>query len=187
VRSASGAVGERITLTGYFVFVLAMVGFIYPVVTNDTGTTAATGTTTPHTAATLTIFVCLLSRAQVHACGGMAALTMAVLIGPRLGRFSESGASKLIAQQSVIMQTLGTFILWVGWYGFNGCSTLYITGSAHIAAKAMVCTTLSAAASGIGVASASMIMFHHVGPREVCNGLFSGLVAITAGCAVVES
>eukprot|EP00904_Undaria_pinnatifida_P010283 jgi/Undpi1/6385/HiC_scaffold_20.g08866.m1 len=189
VTIASGALGERVALTGYFVFVIAMVGFIYPVVVrwswNPQGWASPWSSDTSHL-----LFGCgaidFAGSGVVHACGGMAALVMTVLIGPRLGRFSEGEPPKLVEHQSAIMQTLGTFILWMGWYGFNGCSTLYITGSAHIAAKAVVCTTLSAAASGLGVASASMIMFHHVGPREVCHGLFSGLVAITAGCAVVE-
>ncbi|CAN0080951.1 unnamed protein product, partial [Ectocarpus fasciculatus] len=116
----------------------------------------------------------------------MAALVMVVLIGPRLGRFSDEGANNKMERQSVIIETLGAFILWVGWYGFNGCSTLYITGSSHVAAKAMACTSIAAASAGLGVACSSLIMFQHVGPGQVINGLLSGLVAITAGCAVVE-
>ncbi|CAN0319311.1 unnamed protein product [Ectocarpus sp. 8 AP-2014] len=116
----------------------------------------------------------------------MAALVMVVLVGPRLGRFSDGDAKNKMERQSVIIEALGAFILWVGWYGFNGCSTLYITGSSHVAAKAMVCTSIAAASAALGVACSSLILFQHVGPGQVINGLLSGLVAITAGCAVVE-
>eukprot|EP00752_Nemacystus_decipiens_P010354 g9224.t1 len=123
---------------------------------------------------------------QVHTTGGIAALVLVILLGPRLGRFGDKSTTKKMERQSVIMQTLGAFILWVGWYGFNGCSTLYITGSSHTAAKAMACTTICAASAGLGVAATSLILYQHVGPDQVINGILSGLVAITAGCAVVE-
>eukprot|EP00752_Nemacystus_decipiens_P001931 g1860.t1 len=123
---------------------------------------------------------------QIHSTGGMAALVMVILTGPFLDRAGDLSGAGGNADQSVINQALGAFILWVGWYAFNGCSTLFITGSSHVAAKAMVCTTVSAASAGLGVTSASLVLYQHVGPSELINGLLSGLVAITGCCAVVE-
>ncbi|CAM9329916.1 unnamed protein product, partial [Hapterophycus canaliculatus] len=190
VTIVSGAAGERICMSGYFILAQVMVGFIYP----STSLMRAC----PRQMLVLVMpglfqipYLLLPGRAfatsQVHATGGVAALVVVVLLGPRLDRFTDKGVCKKMERQSVIMQALGAFILWVGWFGFNGCSTLYITGSSHVAAKAMVMTTLSASSAGLGVASMSSIMFQHVGPDQVINGVLSGLVAITAGCAVVEA
>ncbi|CAM9881751.1 unnamed protein product [Scytosiphon promiscuus] len=187
VTIVSGAAGERICMSGYFIFAQVMVGFIYPVAVRMMSGIAH------QTYRECLLLVAYLRNQQsaiateVHATGGVAALVVVVLLGPRLERFSDKGVGRKMERQSVIMQTLGAFILWVGWFGFNGCSTLYITGSSHVAAKAMVMTTLSASSAGLGVASVSSIMFQHVGPDQVINGLLSGLVAITAGCAVVEA
>ncbi|CAM9139874.1 unnamed protein product, partial [Hapterophycus canaliculatus] len=188
VTIVSGAVGARITMTGYVIFSHVMGGFIYPVVVRWGWSALGWASAWSDTRDDL-LFGCgvidFAGSGVIHATGGMAALVMVVLMGPRLGRFTEGGSKKM-DEHSVILQTLGAFILWVGWYGFNGCSTGYITGSSHMAAKAMVVTTISAAAAGLGVTSASLVLFQHVGPDEVVNGLLSGLVAITAGCAVVE-
>ncbi|CAN0032148.1 unnamed protein product, partial [Ectocarpus sp. 12 AP-2014] len=173
VTIVSGAVGERICMSGYFLFSQAMVGLIYPLVVrwgwNSHGWASAWSSTRDNL-----LFGCgvidFAGSGVVHATGGMAALVMVVLIGPRLGRFSDGGAKNKMERQSVIIETLGAFILWVGWYGFNGCSTLYITGSSHVAAKAMVCTSIAAASAALGVACTSLILFQHVGPGQVING-----------------
>ncbi|CAM9149020.1 unnamed protein product [Ectocarpus sp. 4 AP-2014] len=184
VTIVSGAVGIRIAMPAYVMTAQVIVGFIYPVVVrwgwNSHGWASAWSSTRDDL-----LFGCgvidFAGSGVVHTTGGMASLVMMILIGPRLGRFS-GGISTKPTERS----TLGAFMIWVGWYGFNGCSTLYITGSSHVAAKAMVCTTICATSAGLGVTSASLVLFQHVEPQDVVNGILSGLVAISASCAVVE-
>ncbi|CAM9277877.1 unnamed protein product [Ectocarpus fasciculatus] len=184
----SGAVGLRIAMPAYIMTAQVIVGFIYPVVVrwgwNSHGWASAWSSTRDDL-----LFGCgvidFAGSGVVHTTGGMASLVMAILIGPRLGRFS-GGMRLKTTEESVVTKTLGAFMLWVGWYGFNGCSTLYITGSSHVAAKAMVCTTICATSAGLGVTSASLVLFQHVEPQDVMNGLLSGLVSISASCSVVE-
>ncbi|CAM9681425.1 unnamed protein product [Ectocarpus sp. 6 AP-2014] len=184
VTIVSGAVGLRIAMPAYIMTAQVIVGFIYPVVVrwgwNSHGWASAWSSTRDDL-----LFGCgvidFAGSGVVHTTGGVASLVMMILIGPRLGRFS-GGLSIKTTEQS----TLGAFLLWVGWYGFNGCSALYITGSSHVAAKAMVCTTICSTSAGLGVTSASLVLFQHVEPRDVVNGILSGLVAISASCAVVE-
>ena len=120
--------------------------------------------------------------------GGMAALVGCILVGPRIGRFDGNGFPVELPQQSVPLQTLGTMILWMGWYGFNCGSTLTLSNNgADVAGKVAVTTTLSAATSGI----CTVVWGKVWGDRIICptlgnNGILAGLVGITAGCAVVE-
>jgi len=126
----------------------------------------------------------------VHMTGGVAALVGAAIIGPRSGRFDgggRSGKPMPIKGHSSVLQVMGTFILWLGWYGFNPGSTLGITppGYAMGAARVVVTTTLAAAAGGITVC----LLEKALGSKTwdvgaVCNGILGGLVSITAGCSV---
>ncbi|CAM9557233.1 unnamed protein product [Pylaiella littoralis] len=189
VTIVSGAVGARITMSGYVLFAQVMVGFIYPVVARWGWNAIGWASPWSDTRDDL-LFGCgvidFAGSGVVHTTGGMAALVMVILIGPHANRFSGEYVSNKV-EHGAIMETLGAFLLWVGWYGFNGCSTMYLTGQSHVAAKAMVCTTMSAAAAVLGVTSLSLVLFQHVGTTEVINGLLSGLVAISAGCSVVEA
>jgi Amt family ammonium transporter len=117
--------------------------------------------------------------------GGIAALVGATLLGARHGRF-DKGAEADFEGQSSIFQTLGTLILWFGWYGFNGVSTLAISGLAGVAAKTMVTTTISAAAACVSTVAIGKIRYGYVDAGLANNGILAGLVAITAGCSVVE-
>ena len=114
----------------------------------------------------------------------MAALVTCALLGPRSGRFVEGQAVDL-PQQSVIFQTLGTLILWFGWYGFNGVSTLYIANYAGVAAHTMVTTTIAAGTCCLATATLGKIVEGHVTPSNANNGVLAGLVSITAGCSTV--
>jgi len=130
----------------------------------------------------------------VHLTGGTTAIVAAVILGPRIGRFKDEHGVKLVSPNnmpahSVILQVLGTFILWFGWYGFNPGSTLIqsTASSSYVAALAAVNTTLSAA-SGALASFALRWALSDSGLLDVTaltNGALSGLVAITAGCAVV--
>jgi Amt family ammonium transporter len=121
----------------------------------------------------------------VHMTGGVAALCGAFVIKPRIGRFDENGNAVPMPGQSTPFQVLGTFILWMGWYGFNPGSTLGITpaGYGPIMARAAMCTTLSAAVGGITVVFFDRIFSKTYDVGMVCNGILAGLVSITAGCA----
>ena len=116
--------------------------------------------------------------------GGVAAFWGAAIIGPRTGRFVD-GRPVPIRGHSSVLQALGTFILWMGWYGFNPGSTLAITptGYAAIAARATVCTTISAAFGGMTVVLITKRLDHVWDLGALCNGILAGLVSITAPCA----
>jgi Amt family ammonium transporter len=128
----------------------------------------------------------------------MTALIAAKILGPRIGRFTDAFGNPLpepasFPPHSAALQVLGTFILWVGWYGFNPGSTLAISSSesAAVSALAAVTTTISAATGSVSALLTDMIINRRkTGEIEyditMCmNGALSGLVAITAGCAVM--
>ena len=127
----------------------------------------------------------------VHMTGGIAAFVGAAVIGPRTGRFSGGGRTGNpvpIKGHSSVLQVLGTFILWLGWYGFNPGSTLGITaaGYAQAAARSVVTTTLSAATGGLTVVTLDKLLGSKTWDvSAVCNGILGGLVSITAGCSTV--
>ncbi len=135
----------------------------------------------------------------VHMTGGITALFAAMILGPRIGRFYDVDGNELsepgnFPPHSVALQVLGTFILWVGWYGFNPGSTLGISASgyADISALCAVNTTLAAAAGSVSAMFTDMIMARKQTGEitydiTMCmNGALSGLVGITAGCSVCE-
>ena len=125
----------------------------------------------------------------VHLTGAVAALAGAAIVGPRVGRFDEGIK---LPQQSVVFQTLGTLILWMGWYGFNGCSTLAIGSSSgdlsNAAAHTMVTTTLSAATCCLATVALTALTSADrvIDIGAANNGILAGLVSITAGCSSVE-
>ncbi|GMI28298.1 hypothetical protein TeGR_g12923 [Tetraparma gracilis] len=196
----SGAVAERVSFGCYIVYSVVLTSFIYPVVVHwgwNGGWGGAWRTEDLLFGCGVTDFA---GSGVVHLCGAVAAFWGAYFIGPRIGRFDEGIK---LPQQSVIFQTLGTLILWMGWYGFNGASTLMLAGFSSsadaplggtpfdfssVASHTMVTTTLSAAACCLTTTFASMMM----SPDKVIdigaanNGILAGLVSITAGCSTVE-
>ncbi len=122
--------------------------------------------------------------ATIHALGGFAALAAAILIGPRIGKFSESGAANIVPPSNLPLASVGAFILWFGWFGFNSGSTLSATNGSigHIA----VTTMLAAASGGATCILFTMIRYRKADPPMVINGSLAGLVGITAGCAFVS-
>jgi Amt family ammonium transporter len=186
----SGAVAERAQLTAYLIYTCVITGFIYPIVAHwvwcNNGFLSGAFTTDR----SLTVLGGCLDFAGsgvVHMTGGLAALCAAAIIKPRIGRFDENGSPNAMPGHSSPFVVLGTFILWMGWYGFNPGSTLGITpaGYATVMARAAMCTTLSAASGGLTCVFIDRIFSKTYDVAMVCNGILAGLVSITAGCALV--
>lgn len=115
--------------------------------------------------------------------GGVAAFWCALIVGPRIGRFGPDGADIGISPHNMALVTLGTFILWFGWYGFNTGSTLAFDGTN--AAKVAVTTTLSPSAAAFTAIIVGKIIYGHFDLGVVLNSALGGLVSITAGCSTV--
>jgi len=110
----------------------------------------------------------------------------AIVVGPRTGRFVDGKCIELYAGNK-ILQSLGVFILWFGWYGFNCGSTLQISeGLAAVAGKVAVTTTLAAASGGLGATFLAKVLLGQYDISMGLNGVLAGLVSITANCSVVE-
>jgi len=117
--------------------------------------------------------------------GGLVALIACAVLGPRTGRFSDQGEVMPMSKQSTTLQTLGTLLLWVGWIAFNGCSTLSLSGpgAAMIAGRSALNTLLAGAAGGLGTLLTLRMQGVGTDIGHIHNGILSGCVSITAGCA----
>jgi len=197
----SGAMAERTALGGYIVYTTIITGFIYPVVVHwvwsgDGFLSAFAGsywaTKSPTLGENRPVMGGVMDFAGsgvVHMTGGVAALCGAAIVGPRTGRFDEKKAPLPMPGHSTTLQVMGTFILWLGWYGFNPGSTLGIqpAGYSMTAARAVVCTTISAAAGGVMVITLEKLLGDKTwSVGAVCNGILAGLVSITAGCSAMH-
>jgi len=124
----------------------------------------------------------------VHMTGGVAGLVGAAILGPRKGRFEDPSKFE---GHSTPLQVIGTFLLWFGWYGFNGGSTLYINTYGSMAGRVCVTTTMAAATGGVTACLIKKFMPPAMGGSGAfdvsftCNGILGGLVSITAGCPVI--
>jgi len=171
----SGAVAERIKFGAFYIFSFLMVGIIYPVVGHwiwGGGWLAKIG------------MFDFAGSTQVHSIGGWAALAGAILLGPRIGKYSKDGKINPIPGHSIALATLGTFVLWFGWFGFNPGSTM----AADFSAIARIAVTTNTAAAGGAVAASIMawIFLRKPDLTMILNGSLAGLVAITAPCAFVS-
>ena len=172
----SGTLAERIKLWPFFLFAAILTGFLYPFVMGwqwGGGWLAAAG------------FNDFAGSTLVHSTGGAAALAGAILLGPRLGRFTKSGAPspvKPFAASSIPLVTIGVFILWLGWFGFNGGSQLAMgTGNDAIAvSKIFINTNLAACGGVIAAAIVTRLNFGKTDVIQMLNGAIGGLVAVTA-------
>ena len=184
----SGAVAERAQLPAYCIFSSLITGFVYPIVAHWVWSTS--GWLSCSNEGSWLCMIDFAGSGVVHATGGIAALAGATIIGPRTGRFDASGHAVPMPGHSSVLQVLGTFILWLGWYGFNAGSTMGISTDtqARTAGRVVVTTTLSAAAGGI----TAVCLEKFIGNSRawdvaaMCNGILAGLVSITAGCATVQ-
>ncbi len=169
----SGAVAERMKLWSFLLFAVVMCGFIYPVQGFwkwGGGFLDAAG------------FADFAGSGVVHLCGATAALAGVILLGARKGRYTAAGKAVAMPGANMPLATLGTFILWLGWFGFNGGSELVVSNVAEANAVALVFVNTNAAAAG-GVIAALLtakVLFGKADLSMTLNGALAGLVAITA-------
>ncbi len=124
----------------------------------------------------------------VHLVGGVIALAGAMILGPRIGKYSKTGQSRAIPGHNLTLGALGVFVLWFGWFGFNPGSQLAAEGVENaIAISNVICTTnMSAVTGGAAAMVLTWILYGKPSLSLVCNGLLAGLVGITAGCDQVS-
>jgi Amt family ammonium transporter len=169
----SGTLAERIKLWPFLIFTVILTGFIYPIEASwqwGGGFLSEMG------------FSDFAGSTLVHAAGGFAALAGAVILGPRLGKYKD-GRVNPMPGSNLALATLGTFILWMGWFGFNGASQLALGTEADANAVAIIFanTNMAAAAGAVAALILTQILYKKVDLTMVLNGALAGLVSITAG------
>lgn len=172
----SGAVAERMKLWAFLLFAVVMTGFIYPMEGSWTwGGKEVFGMYSLN-------YTDYAGSGIVHMAGAAAALAGVLILGPRKGKYGPNGVINAIPGANLPLATLGTFILWLGWFGFNGGSTLALDSVASANEVAIVFVNTNAAASGglIGALALGRILFGKTDLTMVLNGALAGLVAITA-------
>jgi len=168
----SGALAERIKLWPFLVFVIVLVAVIYPVQASwkwGGGFLDAMG------------FQDFAGSTVVHSVGGWAALTGAIILGPRLGKYKD-GKVNPMPGSNLALATLGTFILWLGWFGFNGGSQLYMDTSGNVAdiSRIFSNTNTAAAAGAVAALILTQLLYKKPDLTMILNGALAGLVSITA-------
>jgi Amt family ammonium transporter len=169
----SGAVAERMKVWSFLLFAVVMTGFIYPFQGNWSwggGFLSDAG------------FVDFAGSGIVHMCGAAAALAGVLLLGPRSGKYNDDGSITPIPGCNMPLATLGMFILWFGWFGFNGGSELKLSNvdEANAVAQVFVNTNMAAACGAVAALIMSQIMFGKADITMALNGALAGLVSITA-------
>ena len=170
----SGAVAERIKINAYLIFTVIFVGLVYPFVGSwkwGAGWLDSLG------------FYDFAGSTLVHSVGGWGALAGILIIGPRIGKYLEG---KVVDKpgSSVPLATMGVFLLWFGWFGFNGGSVLSADPGA--VSRVLVTTSLAASMGGIGGYITGWMVFKRLDLGMVLNGILAGLVGITAGADVIS-
>jgi Amt family ammonium transporter len=175
ISIVSGAVAERIQFRAYILYTVAMTAVIYPVSghwiwgggwLNDLGMLDFAGS------------------AAIHALGGFSALAAAIMVGPRVDKYRENGRY-VITPSNIPLASVGAFLLWFGWFGFNAGSTLSASDGriGHIA----LTTMLAASAGGAATILYTLFRYKRADASFAINGSLAGLVGITAGCAFVSA
>ena len=170
----SGAVAERVKLSSFLIFSAIYVAFVYPIAGSwkwGGGWLADLG------------FYDFAGSTLVHSVGGWAALAGIIVLGPRFGKY-VNGRSRAIAGHSMPLATIGVFLLWLGWFGFNGGSVL--SADAGLVSLVFVTTALAAAAGVVGAMLTSWVGQKKPDLSMVLNGSLAGLVGITAGADAVS-
>ncbi|MDR1135422.1 MAG: ammonium transporter [Clostridiales Family XIII bacterium] len=171
----SGAMAERTKFSAYCIYSIVISMIVYPVSGHwiwGGGWLASLG------------FHDFAGSTAVHLVGGVAAFVGASLVGARVGKYSKSGKSRAIPGHSLSLAALGVFILWFGWFGFNGASTVSATGDDIIASMGVIFanTNIAAAAGATIVMLVTWILYKKPDVSMTLNGALAGLVGITAGC-----
>ena len=175
----SGAIAERIKLWPFFLFTLLLTALIYPIVgawTWGGGWLTELG------------FKDFAGSTIVHSTGGWAALAGVMIVGPRLGKYRRDGSARATPPSNVLVVTLGVFILWLGWFGFNGGSQLALGSAADAVgmSNVLVNTNLAAAAGVMAAVAVSRPILGRIDLVAGLNGAIAGLVSITAGPDLVQ-
>jgi ammonium transporter, Amt family len=178
ISIVSGGVAERMKIWPYALFVLIFCTIIYPLaanwVWNPNGWLYKMG------------FNDFAGSSAVHALGGFAALAGAMVLGARQGKYNADGSVNPIPGHNLTLASVGAFILWFGWFGFNPGSTLGAVGKWELIGKVATNTFLASAAGGIATMLYTYFRYKKIDITMVINGVLAGLVAITAGCNLVS-
>lgn len=172
----SGAVAERIKYISFIIFSFVLTLLIYPIVGHwiwGGGFLSSLG------------FQDFAGSTVVHSVGGWAALAGIIVLGPRFGKYDKKGKTRPIPGHNMSLATIGLFILWFGWFGFNGGSTMSISNPADVAHIFMTTNTGAIA----GVLTSTIVSWIFLGKPDLgmtINGCLAGLVAVTAGCAYIS-
>ncbi|MCL4132467.1 UNVERIFIED_CONTAM: hypothetical protein GTU68_065698 [Idotea baltica] len=169
----SGALAERIKLWPFLVFVVILTALIYPIQASwkwGGGFLDEAG------------FLDFAGSTVVHSVGGWAALTGALILGPRIGKYTKDGRVVPIPGSNLALATLGTFILWMGWFGFNGGSQLYMDTAGNVAdiSRILANTNAAAAAGAVAALILTQLLYKKPDLTMILNGALAGLVSITA-------
>ena len=179
ISIVSGAVAERMKLWSYALFVFIFCAVMYPVVANwvwnPNGWLAVRG------------FKDFAGSGAVHAMGGFSALAAAIVLGPRIGKYQKNGEANAIPGHNLPLAAVGAFILWFGWFGFNPGSTLSAVGNWELIGTVATNTFLASAAGGLSTMVYTYFRYGQIDITMAINGVLAGLVAITAGCNVVDA
>ena len=169
----SGAVAGRMKLVPFFLFAIVLTGFIYPVqgFWNWGGGFLNAGG-----------YLDYAGSGTVHLCGAAAALAVVLVLGPRKGKYAADGTSLPMPGSNIPLAALGVWILWLGWFGFNGGSTLVVSneGAAVEVSQVFMNTNLAAAGGVVATILLSLVLTGKIDVTMVINGAIAGLVAITA-------
>ena len=173
----AGAMAERMKFSAYLMYTVVISAVVYPIIGHwvwGGGWLAGLG------------FGDFAGSTVVHATGGWAAFIGAVLLGPRIGKYNGNGQVRAIAGHSIPLATLGVFVLWFGWFGFNPGSSLGVEGQENLIGLVAMNTNLAAAAAAITAMIVVWVAYGKPDLSMTMNGALAGLVAITAGCAFVS-
>jgi Amt family ammonium transporter len=172
----SGSIAERMKLWPFLIFVVVLSGVIYPLQGHWTWGGSELG-------GIIAGFSDFAGSTIVHSVGGWAALAGVLILGARKGKYAKDGSVRPIPGSNLTLATLGTFILWMGWFGFNGGSQLALGSKGDIDGIAMVIadTNMAAAAGAIMAAILTQLIYKKVDLTMVLNGALAGLVSCTAG------
>ena len=176
----SGAVAERVKLGSFMIFVIIYVGLVYPIV----GSWQWGGGFLSTLGGDEGGFYDFAGSTLVHSVGGWAALVFIYLLGSRIGKFGVDGKPKAIPGHNIPLAAVGVFILWLGWFGFNGGSVL--SADPALTSLVLVTTSLAAAAGGVSAFITSTIMYKNFDLTMFLNGILGGLVGITAGADLMS-
>lgn len=173
----SGSMAERTKFSAYCIYSMVISAVIYPVSGHwvwGGGWLSQLG------------FHDFAGSTAVHMVGGVAAFVGAAILGPRIGKYTKDGKARAIPGHSLTLGALGCFILWFCWFGFNGGSTVALSGGgAEVASRVFVITNLAAAVATVTVMCITWIRYKKPDVSMTLNGSLAGLVAITAGCDMV--